>query len=574
MVEPAFWILVAIATFVGTFAVQFLLPLKEPVYSPAYTAGANNRVGAIMAAIVSCAVTAACFRWRLGFFKRPLAPSGMPLPKRYLYAAIGVVLALVVLLGVLMTRSDHYYADAGYVLTQLRSGMIFHRHLYSEVEFAYGPFLYFWPAAFVKVFGALGVSMNAAYVSSLVVLEAIGTALLFFTVTAMPLSRRMKIAAFAFFVIVTLDPQEGLNYTAFRFILPAIGVVLLSRQRSPGRASLFAAIGTAVHFAVSPELGVAFTAAAIAMGLYRAYLFGRRWAFVAVAAMAGAAVFLLLAGPAYLHTLREFAKGGYNMILEPVPHIYLLLVCAAALAPAVVAGTLRDDIAEVKGAAAPPPQSGMLLGLYIAGLALLPAALGRCDPLHVAYNGWPLYLLSFVALSRMSRQWKIAGVSIAMLFAVYSVAQECALGSNELRMLLLQRTDPYANADLPRLRQAVRGGRVAFPFNKPLPVIDGLIAAGEYQPMYLSIPPVDAAADAWTIADMRAASFVALPLGMKVVTQNPINNAGLKFRFRLGYVYKQRRPPFYQNLAEIQELKANWHVIGTFGSYRIYAKNT
>ncbi len=571
--ETVFWIGVAVAMFAGVFVLQFMLPLKAPVYSPAYTAGANNRVGAVMAALISCATAAACLRWKFGTFDRPAAPAGIPVWRGYLYGAIAAAVTVAALLGVLMTRADYYYADAGYFLTQLRSGMIFHRHLYSEVEFAYGPFLYIWPATFVKVLGAFGVSMNAAYVLSLILLEAIGTALLFLTVTAMPLARRMKIAAFGFFVIVTLDPQEGLNYTAFRFILPALGVVLLSRQRSCSRAALFAAAAAAFHFAVSPELGVAFTAAAVVFGLYRAFLSGRHWMLVAAGGMAGAAAFLLLAGPAYLHTLREFAKGGYNMMLEPVPHIYLLLLCAGGLAPIVVADSVRREVALARDPLSSLDAAGMLLGMYIAGLALLPAALGRCDPLHVAYNGWPLYLLSFLALDRAGRSWKAAGVSIAVLFGVYSVLQECALGSNELRTLLLRRTDPYGNADLRRLRQAVQGGTVAFPFNKPLQVIDGLIAAGEYQPLYLAIPPVDAAADARTIADMRSSRNVAVPLGMKVVTENPINNTGIKFRFRFGYVYKQRYAPFFQNLAEVRELSANWHPAGTFGAYRIYAKN-
>ncbi len=573
-IEPGFWLCVTVLTFLGAFVVPFFFPLKEPVYSPAYTAGSNNRMGAMMVALIGCAATLGCLRWRFGVLRHSGAPAGEQIPRRYLYGAIAMVSTLAAVLGFLMVRGDYYYADAGYLLTQLRAGMIFHRHLYSEVEFAYGPFLYFWPAAFIKVFGAFGVSMNASYVLSLVALEAVGTILLFYTVSALPMTRRMKVAAFAFFVIVTLDPQEGLNYTAFRFIMPALGVVLLSSQRSSGRATTFAAVCAAAQFSVSPELGVAFTAAAVVLGLYRAILQDRRWAPIAAAAVAGAAIYLALAGPAYLRTLREFAKGGYSMILEPVPHIYLLLFYAAVLGPVMVADAIREDVTHTGEKESRRRTSGMLLGLYIAGLALLPAALGRCDPLHVSYNGWPLYLLSFVALDRFRRHWKIAGVCIALTFAVYSVAQECALGSKELRGVLLQLPDPYGSADLPRLEQAVRGGRVAFPFYRSLGVVDGLIAAGEYQPMYLCIPAVDAAADTRTLEDMRSAQYVAVPAGMRVVTQNPINNTGIKYRFRFGYVYKQRRAPFYQGLAEMLELQAHWRPMGTFGAYEIFAKNS
>ena len=92
--------------------------------------------------------------------------------------------------------------------------------------------------------------------------------------------------------------------------------------------------------------------------------------------------------------------------------------------------------------------------------------------------------------------------------------------------------------------------------------------------MYLCIPAVDAEADARTIADMRQADFIALPIGLPVITENPINNVGIKYRFRFGYVYEHKHQPFHQGLAAMQELKANWHSIGEFGSYVIFAKNS
>ncbi len=574
LLAVAFWSAIAVMAFLSAFMIQFLFPLREAVYSPAYTIGGNNRVGAVLVACVGCLTTLACLRWKFGALSRAAVAGGTTLPRRYFYYGSAAVVTVVIVLGALMTRGGYYHGDAGYWATQLRSGMIFHYRLYKDLEFAYGPFLYFWPAAFVKVLSVVGLNMDRSYVVSLVVMEILGTGMVFYTVNALPLSRRMKIAAFAFFIIVTLDPQEGLNYNAFRFMLPACGLVLLCRQRTPWRTSVFAALCAAFEFAVSPELGIAFTAAAVVWTLYRMFVMGRRWAPVAFAAVGGAGAFLLLEGSAYLHTLREFAKGGYNMILEPAPHIYLLILCAVALAPMAVADSLRLELSRRKTALGYSQDTGMQLALYIAGLALLPAALGRCDPLHVSFNGWSLYLLTFLTLDRVSRRWQTFGISIAILFGVYSVTQECALGFGSLRELFTQGPDVYENADLPHLQQRIGSGRVAFPWNKPLRLTDQLIAAGEYQPMYLCIPAVDAEADARTVEDMRKADFVALPIGLPVITENPINNVGIKYRFRFGFVYEHKNPPFRQGWAAMQELKSNWHSIGEYGWYVIFAKNT
>lgn len=392
--------------------------------------------------------------------------------------------------------------------------------------------------------------------------------MLFYAVNAMPMRRGMKTAAFLMLCVVTLDPQEGLNYTAFRFVCSVAALVLLSRQRGIARAALVAATGAFFTFAISPEMGVAFVAAAAMYSVYRAWTGAAQLLLIVPAALAGAGVFSLLVGRDYFATLKEFANGGYNMLLEPAPHIYLLLVCAVGLAPALVAATLAEGKAVRDRAAT----DGLLIGTYIAGLALLPAALGRCDPLHVAFNGWPLFLLSFVALDRMRLPARRTGVVLGLLFAVYSVAQEYALGSGWISKLLLQRAHPYEAVDLPRLEAEVGTGRVAFPWWTPMHAADALTATGQFQPLYLVIPAVDDRAEERTVREMREGGYVMAPNFMKHVSENAINNVGLKYRMRFDYKYKQRYPPHLQGALLVEELEHNWEWVGTFGSYDLYRR--
>ena len=71
---------------------------------------------------------------------------------------------------------------------------------------------------------------------------------------------------------------------------------------------------------------------------------------------------------------------------------------------------------------------------------------------------------------------------------------------------------------------------------------------------------------------MRSAGFVLVPNGMPIVTENPINNVGIRYAFRLGYRYKARRSPFLQGGGTAAELAANWMRVGTYGSYTLYRK--
>ena len=219
-----FWSVVLATTFIAAFVFPFLFPLKQAVFSPAYTAGGNNRLGALAVAVVALLTTVACLRWPgvLKGLHRPAISAGPS--RRHLFLAIAVVTVFSTVLGVLAVRSGTYYADSGYFITQLRSGLVFHRALYREVEFAYGRcctcgLLYLFERSLL-----LEWSITAGYMASLVAMEAVGTLMLYWTVSALPMSGRMKTIAFALLVLLTLDPQAGLNYTAFRFILPTFSM--------------------------------------------------------------------------------------------------------------------------------------------------------------------------------------------------------------------------------------------------------------------------------------------------------------------------------------------------------------
>ena len=566
----SFWLVVLAVTFVAAFVFPFLFPLKQAVFSPAYTVGGNNRVGALAVAAVALLTWLACLRWPviMESLRSPAPSKGF---SRFpLMAAVGLVTLFSVVFGVLVVRSGTYYADAGYFITQLRSGLLFHRGLYREVEFAYGPLLYLWPALVVRALRHLGWSITAGYMVSLVVVEAVGTVMLWWTVAALPMSSRMKTVAFALLMLLTLDPQAGLNYTAFRFILPTFTLVLLAKQHRLSGAVVTAFAAAALNSAVSPELGVAFTAGAGCYGLYRALTSEKPWLLVSAGAMAGAAAFALAMGRDYFRTMAEFAKGGYNDILEPAPHIYVLLACAVTLAPLAVAAAMHG--AKRVRSDGDVDDSGLLVGIFIAGLTMLAPALGRCDPLHVSFNGWALFLLGCLAVDQMGRVGKRTWTVIAILFCTYTLSQEYTLEKGPLARVLRHRSDPLESADVPRLAMATSGQRIAFPLNQANAVLDELSAKNLYEPPYLCIPAADAHAEEHSVEDMRRANYAMVPNHVDLVTENKINNNGLRYHLRFDYKYPARREPFLQGAITVNELKQHWQPVGTYGNYTLYKK--
>ncbi len=570
MRQVFFWTAVSVTTFFAAFVFPFLFPLKQAVFSPAYTVGGNNRVGALAVALVSVLTTAACLRLHVTS-KLLRAPAGKAAPGRLQLAlALIVVVAFSSLLGVLVVRSGTYYADSGYFITQLRSGLVFHRALYRDVEFAYGPLLYLWPALFVRALSHIGWSIQAGYMASFVTMEAIGTVMLYGTVWALPMSARAKTMAFALLVLFTLDPQAGLNYSAFRFILPTFSLVLLAKQQRFTVAGVTAFGAAALNFAVSPELGVAFTAGAGCYGLYQAVIHDKRFIAVSVSAVAGAMVFAVVMGRDYFRTMAEFAKGGYNEILEPAPHIYVLLACAVTLAPLAVAAAIRDG--ERDNSSGSVNTTALLVGVFIAGLAMLAPALGRCDPLHVSFNGWALFLLGCIAVDKMGSVGKRTWLVLAVLFCGYTMAQEFTLEKGPLARVFFHRPDPLENADLTELARATNGQRVAFPLNQAGTVLDQLTAKNLFEPQYLCIPAADAAAEQRVVQDMRRVNFAMVPNTTELLIENKINNSGLRYHLRFDYSYKVRRTPFIQGAITLAELKEHWRPVGIYGSYTLYRK--
>lgn len=552
------WTLTAAATYAAVFVVPYRFPLHEAVLSDTWTAGSNNQVAAIAVAIVSVLVALCCW------FRTPATPrqeTQTALSRRYLFGGVAVAIAWTAVLGTLVARAHMYWGDEGYFLSQLRSGLLFHRTIYTQFEFAYGPLLYLWPAACIRALAPLGVSFTAAYLVSLAAMQSLGVALLFYVVQALPLRRNFKACAFILITFGALNTLLGLNYTIFRFILPFAAVVLLSRQQTIAKAALCAVIAEIASLATSPELGVAFGGAAIVYGLYRGVTGERRWLFVAFATIVGAALFAGIVGPAYFYTLGNMAKGGFNLLLTPAPQILALLFAVVVIAPIAVARSVRTS-----------NNSAMILAFYIASLGLIPAALGRCDAIHAFFDGVGIYLLSFVALSVAPLRWRRAWITVIALVFVFTQAKNFKL--YQYRLGLVMRTNAVQEDwgfDEAALRRTIGETRISAPILAPQRVIDDLTRTGQYVPDYFCgwVGVWDHASEVRKIVAMRTTEFALVAL-TDPVGPEPERDRQIERMMRMGFAHDARRPDYIRGALLDAELKASWIWRGRFGDYELY----
>jgi hypothetical protein len=101
-----------------------------------------------------------------------------------------------------------------------------------------------------------------------------------------------------------------------------------------------------------------------------------------------------LSFPGYLYGVLSFSSGANNFPIYPDLVNLLLLGAALLIIPGLLSSAWRGkaDGRALLGAA-----------LAAAGLLLLPASLGRCDPGHVAINGFIIFVLMFAAMASFGR---------------------------------------------------------------------------------------------------------------------------------------------------------------------------
>ncbi|MGC2160835.1 MAG: hypothetical protein WA634_02900 [Silvibacterium sp.] len=555
---------IAALTAFCVFVLPFFFPLSHPSFSVSYTAGFNNKVAVVATAMISLIALTAAWRFNL-FPPSPQIEDRSRIPLWMLCVSIAACVAFTAALGWMLCKTQIASNDDLYFLEYMDDIVRYHQRIYSGFSFNYGPLLLYFPIWVYAFLRHFHVGIQGSYYVALALAEAAGQVLLYLTLESLPLSRKIKVAAFWIFTIGALCPALGMNYTFVRFLAPFSTLLFASRAKNPTVLALFFLFGEMLQLAISPELGLAFAAGACFYALCLTLQKGWAWIPAIAAPPLGVGVFLAIAGKQYLNSIGMFSKGGYNLVIEPLFYILFFLAAVVWLIPLMLAGKFKER----------RPEAVLMASLFIVCLGLLPPALGFCDLLHVFFNGAGLYLLAIVAISAYRRDvrqlwlFALAGILVWTQFMNFMTRLNLRYASG---IVLLHRPAPRP-IDIRKLQAIVGNGKISAPFWIPYSVENQLKEGGLYLPdRDCSVLSVwDASSEAARATRLDTSRWALIPVNDPRLKETPKDSAlsvGLGYKF-----YPERRQPYVYGDILLNDIRKNWTPIARFDEWELYRNN-
>ena len=586
----------ALATCFGVFVLPFLLP-PAPIQaiSAANTAGFNNRVAAVAAAVISVGVLLAAWRLRL---QLPFAVDAdcKPMSQRWIAGwSLGLVTAMAVLCAIAYLADLRYLWESRYFIEQMSKATDYHRRLYAQLEFPYGPLL-FYPTIWLRVlFSRFAHPLQMAYVATLLLHEMAGALLLAYILQCLPIATRLRRWVFPCFLLLSVTLPLGINYTLFRFAMPLATLLFCLRGRQPMTAALLVLAGEFLNLNVSPEMGFAFGCGATTYALLQLVLRrDSRWLLAAGAVLVSSAGFFLLVGPNYLSMLKVFSVGTFNLVVEPQPYTLICLVALVWLAPLCMASCWRAGRQD----------ASLLTAAFVLGLALLPAVFARADTEHVIFNALTILLLALIPVGAWTRKGQAAWIACMFLIVMTNLIVLATITRGPYRLILerdvlrfvpvdtrramlrIRRpTMPgYAEQlaaehplythtfDIARTRAITGGAKVTTPADVSFPVEDALRATDLFVPNYYSFGQymISASVEAQEIAAVNAQEWLLLP-GAKFPIFYETSHTSEALQ-GIPLPYTDRRSPFRYGLQMEANIEKNWQPVTEIDEFTLFRR--
>lgn len=548
---------------VGVFLLPFLFPPSYPSFSASYTAGFSNRIAAVAAVFV--AVLSFALAWKLRLYPSRAEDSGRgPIPSWLLISCVLAAAVFTATLGYLLCRAGIALVDNRYFLEYIDDVARYHQRIYTDFSFSYGPLPLYFPLFVYWILRPFHIGIEGSYYVALTVANILGLLLLWLTLEALPLSRRVKSITLCMFTIMSMCPVMGLNYTLLRFLAPFSTLLFASRIKNRWLIALAFFLGEILQLGISSELGLAFAAGACFYAACMAVKHGPAWIPALVAPLLGAAVFLPLAGTHYLDSMGKLSHGDFNLVIEPLGYIILFLVATVWLVPRMLAGAFRRGW----------PEAVLLASLFMVCLGLVPPAFGLCDPPHVLFNGAGMFVLASVAIGEYSGNIRqlwflcLACTFMWMQFVNFMLRPDVTQAVGFDRTVL-----PQNWIDIPRLESIIGDGKIAVPFSIPFGVENQLKQSGHFIPdreCFIFLVG-DADAEMARTARMDRAQWALIPRKDPRIRETPSNTSpivGIGYQF-----YPVRRKPYVYGAILTRELETHWTRVATIGDWIVYRNN-
>ena len=379
---------------------------SAPTASDSYLFGYNNRAGIILLLVL----VAIGVIWTKGLKLRFLARgSSTPVSVEALIFSLVAVACGCAIMYVFAGQHEGF-GESFYVID--RAWLVAEGRVpYRDVEFAYGPAMLYGPVVLHSIFA---ISIAQAYYIFWAGSYLLGTFLLFETVNMVnyPSASKQEIYLLLFLAGSFAIIRMGTNYTFLRFVCPLFFVLVLQkwlrdRDGRWGVRVLFGSLAFAVILlSLSPETAIAFAFACMWLVAFsRVEPVIRRAARVIFLLTAFLALFWGAKRLHILDTLLADGSGAINFPIVMAPHI-LVFFAAVSVCACYLYWRIRDRQIDDN-----------TIGLIGYSVPMVGAALGRCDPSHVFWNGMAIFLASMFYVSHYRATWK--AYRVAFLFFVF-----------------------------------------------------------------------------------------------------------------------------------------------------------
>lgn len=514
----------------GVFLLPYAFPYTVPMYdSPVYNVGFNTSVAiaSLLAAILALTVSGVRYGARDGesvlLVFAPTRPEDGGC-ERMPFGVLVVFISLYCLL-----HSFFYYAiphlddysEAGFHLKHYEVALRYQRYPYRDVGYPYGPILFYVPLGFITMSTWWGFSIEYGYLLVLMINAAVGLAILFWLVDTFNVDVTCRIVIFSALAIEAYEFGMGMASTMVRYATPFALLVLSHRMSHRFKAledrnafvveAATSLVTSLLTLGISPEFGVIFMIGRAVYSTHRA-LCGDRNCFAGVVGLLPVLPIWWMLFPESLGRVLGGNRGFLNFPILPGPHILFFL------------GTTVWVVSRLLQCCATAPlfpATSLALAWVAMAVGLTPAALGRCEHVHVFLNGMSMFLLAMVLLAHMrSRRFVYYMIGFVIVYAVImrvALVVDAGPGLVPLRLALGgQRVASGEQIDFVVLKEALELDdltKVAIPLGADGSVRRYLVQSGRYEPShYLMYSEVATQVQLdRKLRDLRNASYLLVP---------------------------------------------------------------
>jgi len=489
--------------------------------------------------------------------------------------------------------------ETRHFLQRLRLMDLYGVRAYTEISVEYGPVLAYGPLEIYRLLKPFGISHEQAYFACYLLLNLAGLWCIYYVLSRAKMPLAGKLVAFSVLAVAGFTPYMGISGVLVRYLFPFVSLLLAHRivvwtlrYGSPfryGTCTVVIFLLLSANILLSSETGVAFAFAWLGYALLTVRYKLQLLAVSLLALVTAALMCWLLLPREYYGTLLHFSAGANNLPLLPAPHILLYVLTMFLLVPQLLADGARGLITGDRSNLA---TCGSLSVLCV---AMMPGALGRCDPPHVLFYGMGASILLMIRLANVSRLAFATYVgAYAVVFVVlmqvvnlhvfYGISPRTFLSRNAgaiLRQKLRSGsgTDHPSVASLSALDRYSQLGMPFASFGDPA-VERYVLQSGKAEPEYYvaTVGIYDSAALERKLQDVGKAEYLLVPSGFRrfasFASSPPPNPCiGYLESLREWFLYPANLPCRVEPLDPLRSLKSfivnNYVPVERVGSWTV-----